>query len=114
MNSLKNSTPEDQTERKNNKSKTSRLVSKKVCDSETQKPLKNETSRPIKNVRKISWLGQNFARPQFFEVPFYTPLFEPFDWRGLFQSGVDLKDSVALKKIVREPMLFYFIILFIY
>ena len=50
---------------------------KKIWDSETQKSLKNETSRPIKNISEISRLGQNFSRPAFFEVPFYTPLFPP-------------------------------------
>ena len=59
--SLKKSTSEDQTERKNDKS-----------DSETQKSPKNETSRHINNAYEISRLGQNFARPTFFEVP-YTP-----------------------------------------
>ena len=66
----------DQTER-DGKSETPRSVGKKVRDSEIQKSPENETSRPIKNVSEISRLGQNFPRPMFFKVPFYTPLFPP-------------------------------------
>ena len=52
---------------------------KKIRDSEMHKSPKNETSRPIKNACKNSRSCQNFARPQFFEVAFNTPLFEWFD-----------------------------------
>ena len=52
---LKNSTPQDHTERKKDKS-------------ETQKSPENETSRPIKNASKISRPGQNFPRGTFFEL----------------------------------------------
>ena len=67
---LKNSTPEDQRERKDDKSETSRPLGKKIQDSETQKSSENATSRHIKNAYEISRSGQNFPRPTFFEAPF--------------------------------------------
>ena len=53
---LKKNFPEDETERKNDKS---------------------ETPRPIKNTSKISRSGQNFPRLAFFEVAFYTSFYGP-------------------------------------
>ena len=35
--------------------------------------LKTRLLRPIKNASKILTLDQNFLRPTFFKVPFYTP-----------------------------------------
>ena len=78
--SLKKSTSEDQTERKSDKFETPPGIKKKKNqDSETQKSPENETSRHIKNAYEISRPGQNFARPTFFEVPFYTPIMWSLD-----------------------------------
>ena len=79
LRTLKNSTPEDQTERKNvifGTPQTRERKEKKNRDSDTQESPKNETSRPIKNrASEISRSSQNFLRPTFFEWPFYPLLF---------------------------------------
>ena len=77
--SLKKSTSEDQKERKNDKSETPPGIKKKIQDSETQKSPEKETSRHIKNAYEISRSGQNFARPTFFEGPFFITIMRSLD-----------------------------------
>ena len=52
---------------------------KKIQDSETQKSPEKETSRHIKNAYEISRSGQNFARPTFFEGPFFITIMQTLD-----------------------------------
>ena len=62
---LNNSTPEDETERKNDKSETPKPLGKKrlkkIRDSETQKSPEHGTSRSIKTFSEVSRLGQNWG-----------------------------------------------------
>ena len=79
LRTLKNSTPEDQTERKNVIFETPETpwAKKKNRNFETQESPKNDTSRPIKNrASEISRSSQNFLRPTFFE-PFLYPFILP-------------------------------------
>ena len=54
---------------------------------------------PIKNACNILRLGQNFARPTIFEVPFYTPASHPFVYL-LVVTVVLLGFSDIVKEII--------------
>ena len=62
---MKNSTLEDESERKNNKYETPRPVGEKIRDFETQKSPENETLRPIKNASDFN-IGPKFSETHVF------------------------------------------------
>ena len=70
------------------------LLAKKIRDSQMQKlPWKKQSLRPIKNASEISRSGQNFPRPTFFEIPFYTPTLR----------GCAAQHSIPFASLTLEP-----------
>ena len=57
--------------------------------------------------------GQNFARPMLLELPFYTPLFELFDWRENLSKWGGFERLCSIEDYSKKAILFYFIYLFL-
>ena len=100
---MENSPREDQTERNKDKSKTSRPVGKKIRDSEKKNHPKMRLRDPSKTPARFrDWA--KILRDPCFSRYHSTPLCLNSLIKGsLFESGMDLKDCVALKIIVRKP-----------